>query len=124
MNRKHVVANVVLLVAIPILFVVSLMIAVPDQALHMLIQVSAVVAVTLLILWRARIDSKKDERSMQFFTLGARNGFFFLILAIPCMVAYVGYGVLTINPYVALFVLWAVALAIAWLSVAYYYSTR
>jgi hypothetical protein len=123
MNRKQVPANAALLVA-SVLFVISLMIAVPDQALHMLIQVSAGLAVTLLILWRARIDSRKDERTMQIFTLGMRNGFIFLMFAIPGLVAYIGYGVIVVNALVAFYVLWIAALAIVWISALYYFRAR
>ncbi len=53
MERRDILANAAFLV-IAVVFIVSLMIAVPDQAFHLLIVASATVAVILLILWRAR----------------------------------------------------------------------
>jgi hypothetical protein len=123
MERRNILANAAFLV-IAVVFIESLMIAVPDQALHLLIVASTTVALTLLVLWRARIDSRKDERTMQIFTLGMRNGFIFLMFAMPGLVAYIGYGVLVVNALLAFYVLWIAAVAIVWISALYYFHAR
>ena len=121
MKRKEIIANG-LLVGISIVLLALVMWLVPERALSFLFVSIASVCGTTLILWRAKIDQRKDERTIQLLGLGARNAFFFLLLAMPWLATFSFLGIIIIDAYAVLMLLWIVSLGIAWLSFFYYYT--
>jgi len=90
--------------------------------IEMLAPISAALVVVLLIIWRARIDDRKDERTMQLMILGGRNALIFLLFAMPMLATFSFTGIILIDAYGALMFLWAIALGISWISFFYYYT--
>ncbi len=90
--------------------------------IEMLIPVSAALVAVLLITWRARIDDRKDERTIQLMILGGRNAFMFLLFAMPMLATFSFTDIILIDAYGALMLLWAIALGITWVSFLYYYT--
>ena len=121
MKRKEIVANVAM-AGIGVIFLALIMWLVPERALSLLTASIVSVCGTTLILWRAKIDQRKDERTIQLMGLGARNAFFFLLLAMPWLATFSFLGIIIIDAYAVLMLLWIVSLGIAWLSFFYYYK--
>ncbi len=121
MKRKEIVANVAV-AGIGIIFLALIMWLVPERALDFLFFGITSVGITTLILWRAKIDHRKDERTIHLMGLGARNAFFFLIFAMPMLATFTIIGVIIMEAFVALWLLWIVSMSIAWLSFFYYYT--
>jgi hypothetical protein len=94
----------------------------PERALDLLFICVVSVSLSTLILWRARVDQRKDERTMQLMTLGGRNAFMFLIFVMPFLAGFIYAGIILIDAVGALMLLWAIALGIAWISFLYYYT--
>lgn len=121
MKRKEIIANG-LVGGISIILLAVIMWLVPERALSLLFVSIASVCGSLLILWRAKIDQRKDERTMHLMGLGARNAFIFLLFAMPWLASFNIFGIIIIDTYAALGLLWVVSLSIAWLSFFYYYT--
>ncbi|MHA1614216.1 MAG: hypothetical protein ACTSYJ_05180 [Candidatus Thorarchaeota archaeon] len=121
MKRKEIIANVAA-AGIGIIFLALIMWLVPERALNLLfISITAIVGTTL-ILWIAKIDQRKDERTIHLMGLGARNAFFFLIFAMPMLATFIIIGVIIMEAFVALWLLSIVSMSIAWVSFLYYYT--
>lgn len=110
------------LVLLTVVLVSIIILAVPDKALEILPVVIVSTAFVVLALRRSNIDAKKDERSMQLMGYGARNGFIFLLFAMPWLAAYHVLGIIVLDAAIALYILWIMALGIAWLTFLYYYT--
>jgi hypothetical protein len=121
MERKQIVANVCV-ASSGIIFLVIMMWYLPDRALDLLFTSVVSVSLVTVILWKARVDQRKDERTMQLMTLGGRNAFMFLIFAMPFLAGFSYAGVIFLDTIGALMMLWAIALGIAWISFFYYYT--
>ncbi|MHA2116722.1 MAG: hypothetical protein ACXABM_14590 [Candidatus Thorarchaeota archaeon] len=121
MNRKQIVANVCV-ASSGVIFLAIMMWFLPERALDLLFICVVSVSLSTLILWRARVDQRKDERTMQLMTLGGRNAFMFLIFVMPFLAGFIYAGIILIDAVGALMLLWAIALGIAWISFLYYYT--
>ena len=121
MNRNQIIANGAV-VGIGIVFLALIMWLVPEKALDMLVVSSVSVSLTTIILWRAKVDQRKDERTMHLMGLGARNAFFFLIFAMPMLSTFIILDIIIMDAAVALWSLWIVSIGIAWVSFLFYYS--
>jgi len=121
MKRKEIIANGVL-AAFSIVFVALILLLVPERALSNLFVILASICGTMLILWIAKIDQRKDERTIQLMGLGARNAFIFLLFAMPWLATFNILGIIILNAFAALMLLWIVSLAIAWFTFFYYYT--
>ncbi|MBN2231136.1 MAG: hypothetical protein JW779_16245 [Candidatus Thorarchaeota archaeon] len=77
---------------------------------------------TTILLRATKIDARKDERTIQLMVLSGRNAFFFLLFAMPALATLVIAGVVMVDAFAALMLLWIVALAITWISFFYYYT--
>ena len=121
MNNKKIILNMSFIV-FGVVFAAIIMWYVPDKALELLfVDVVAVIGSTL-ILRGAKVDQRKDERTIQLMTLSGRNAFMFLLLAMPAVATFGLIGAITINAYSVLYILWILALTIAWISFFYYYT--
>jgi hypothetical protein len=105
-----------------VIFLAIMMWFLPERALDLLFICVVSVSLSTLILWRARVDQRKDERTMQLMTLGGRNAFMFLIFVMPFLAGFIYAGIILIDAVGALMLLWAIALGIAWISFLYYYT--
>ena len=121
MERKQIIANVSV-ASTSVIFLAIMMWFRPDMALNLLFISIASVSATTFILWRAKVDQRKDERTMQLMTLAARNAFMFLVFAMPFLAGFSVAGTILIDAVGALMLLWAIALGIAWISFFYYYT--
>ena len=121
MERRQIIANVSV-ASTGVIFLVIMMWFRPDMALDLLFISIASVSATTLILWRARVDQRKDERTMQLMTLAGRNAFMFLVFVMPFLAGFSVAGIILIDAFGALMLLWAIALGIAWISFFYYYT--
>jgi len=110
------------LVLLTIVLVSIIILAVPDKALEILPVVTVSTAFVVLVLWRSNIDAKKDERSMEIMSYGARNAFIFLLFAMPWLAAYHVLEIIVLDTAIVLFVLWILSLGIAWLTFLYYFT--
>jgi hypothetical protein len=121
MDSRRIVGNV-LVVAFSIVFMGVVMWYNPDKALELLFVSIFSVGVPLLLLRRAGIEERKDERTIHLMTLGGRNAFMFLVFAMPWLATFSIAGIILIEAFAALMILWIVAIAIAWVSFIYYYT--
>jgi hypothetical protein len=121
LKRKQIVANGCV-ASVGIIFLIVMMGFLPDKAMQLLISSSLAVIGSTLILWAAKVDQRKDERTIQLMTLASRNAMFFLVFAMPMLAGLGGAGIIMINGWLALMLLWFVALGIAWISFFYYYT--
>ena len=121
MERKQIIANVSV-ASIGVIFLVIMMWYLPDMALNLLFICGVSVSVSTIVVWRARVDQRKDERTIQLMTLAGRNAFFFLVCAMPMLGGFIVAGIILLNAAGALMLLWSIALGIAWISFFYYYT--
>lgn len=121
MDSKKIILNVSFIL-FGIVFAAIIIWYVPDKALELLfVDVVAIIGSTLM-LRGAKVDQRKDERTIQLMTLSSRNAFMFLLLAMPTVATFGLIGVIAIDAFAVLYILWIVALAIAWISFLYYYT--
>jgi hypothetical protein len=120
-ERKQIVANVGV-ASIGIVFLTVIMWFLQDRALDLLISCSIAVIGSTAILWVAKVDQRKDERTIQLMTLASRNAMFFLVFAMPMLAGLAIAGIIIMDAWGALMLLWAIALGIAWISFFYYYT--
>jgi hypothetical protein len=121
MERRQIVANACV-ASTGIIFLIIMMWLLPDKALDLLISCSIAVIGSTVIAWVTKVDQRKDERTMQLMTLASRNAMFFLIFAMPMLAGLAIVGIIIIDAWGALMLLWIIALAIAWVSFFYYYT--
>lgn len=121
MQLKQIIVNASI-VSASIIFLAIIMWFRPDMALDLLFVSIVSVSATMLILWKARVDQRKDERTIQLMTLAGRNAFMFLIFFMPFLAGFSVTGIILIDTFGALMLLWAIALGIAWISFLYYYT--
>lgn len=121
MERKQIIANVSV-ASTGVIFLVIMMWFLPERALDLLFICVVSVSLSTFILWRARVDQRKDERTMQLMTLAGRNAFIFLIFAMPWLAGFSIAGIISLDVSGALMLLWLIALGIAWISFFYYYT--
>jgi hypothetical protein len=120
MNSKKIILNGSFIV-FGIAFTALMMWYLPDKALELLIVSVFSVGGATLLLRGAKVDQRKDERTIQLMTLGGRNAFIFLLLAMPALASLDIAGILILGTPVALLILWVIAMAIAWITFLYYY---
>ena len=120
MKREKAPSAVIILVSVVLVAVVLLFIG--DRALEYLITITITIGLVTLLMWRLRIDSRKDERIIHLMGLSSRNAFFFLLFAMPWLAGFHLLGIITVDAGIALMVLWWVSLGVAWLSFFYYYK--
>ncbi|MHA2425827.1 MAG: hypothetical protein ACXAEF_13635, partial [Candidatus Thorarchaeota archaeon] len=101
MEHKQVTANVCV-ASSGVIFLVVMMVYLPERALDLLIISVVSVGISTLFLWRARVDQRKDERSIALMTLGGRNAFIFLVFVIPCFAGFIAIGIILIDVLAAL----------------------
>ncbi len=121
MERKQIIANVSV-VSVSVIFLAIMMWYLPDMALELLFISIVSVSVSTVVVWRARVDQRKDERTIQLMTLAGRNAFMFLLFAMPMLGGFIVAGIISLNAAGALMLLWSIALGIAWISFFYYYT--
>ncbi len=121
MERKKIIANVSV-ASTGVIFLAIMMWFLPERALDLLFICVVSVSVSTFILWRARVDQRKDERTMQLMTLAGRNAFIFLIFAMPWLAGFSIAGIISLDASGALWLLWLTALGIVWISFFYYYT--
>ncbi len=122
MDSKKIILNGSFIV-FAIVFTAVMMWYLPDKALELLLIDILSLSGVLLLLRGAKVDQRKDERTIQLMTLSGRNAFFFLILAMPAIASFSIAGIITIDAYTALMILWFISLAITLISFFYYYSS-
>jgi hypothetical protein len=121
MERKKIIANVCV-ASSGVIFLAIMMWYLPDRALQLLFTSLVAVSLSTFIVWKARVDQRKDERTMQLMTLGSRNALFFLVFAMPWLAGFSFAGIISIDAAGALMLLWLIALGITWISFVYYYT--
>jgi uncharacterized membrane protein YadS len=121
MERKQIGANVCV-ASIGIIFVAVMMWLRPDKTLDFLITSASGVLGATAILWAAKVDRRKDERTIQLMTLASRNAMFFLVFLMPMLAGFSIAGIIVIDTFWALMLLWAIAIGIVWASFFYYYT--
>ncbi len=121
MERKQIIANVSV-VSVGVIFLVIMMWYLPDMALNLLFICGVSVSVSTIVVWRARVDQRKDERTIQLMTLAGRNAFMFLVFAMPMLGGFIVAGIISLDAAGALWLLWSIALGIALISFFYYYT--
>ena len=120
MNRNQIIANSAV-AGTGIVFLVLIMWLVPERAFNLLIMSIVSIGITTIILWRSKIDQRKDERTIHLIGLGARNAFFFLIFAMPMLSTFIILEIIVMDVVVALWSLWIASMGIAWVSFLVYY---
>ncbi len=121
MDSKQIIANVSV-ASIGVIFLIIMMWYLPDMALNLLFICIVSVSVSTVVVWRARVDQRKDERTIQLMTLAGRNAFFFLLFAMPMLGGFIVAGIISLNAAGALMLLWSIALGVTWISFFYYYT--
>ncbi len=121
MERKQIIANVSV-ASTGVIFLVIMMWYLPDMAVELLFICIVSVIVSTVVTWRARVDQRKDERTIQLMTLAGRNAFMFLVFAMPMLAGFSIAGIISIDAVGALWLLWSIALGITWISFSYYYT--
>ena len=121
MERKQIIANASI-VGSAIIFLATVMWYLPEMAIDLLTVSIVSLSLTMLILWVTKIDQRKDERTIQLMTLGGRNAFMFLVFAMPWLAGFSVAGIISIDAFGSLMLLWSLALGITWISFFYYYT--
>lgn len=121
MNAKKIILNMSFIV-FGVVFAAITMWYVPDRALEFLVVDVMAVGGSTLLLRGAKVDQRKDERTIQLMTLSSRNAFIFLLLAMPAVATLSIIGMIVTEVFIALLILWLIGLAITWISFLYYYT--
>ncbi|MHA1480506.1 MAG: hypothetical protein ACTSQZ_03680 [Candidatus Thorarchaeota archaeon] len=117
MNRNQI-ANVVALIVAAIILAAAWIIS-PSGILSGIFSASLAVIFTLLIV--KAIEKYQDERFTQILNLSARNGFVFLLFALPWTGALIAINLLAFDALAAVLSLWVSSIAVMYGSGAYYF---
>ena len=117
LNRNQI-ANVVALIVAAIIVVAAWIIS-PSGILSGVFSGSLAVIFTLLIV--KAMEKYQDERFTQILNLSARNGFVFLLFALPWTGVLIALNLLTFDAVAAVLSVWVSAIAVMYGSGAYYF---
>jgi len=117
LNRNQI-ANVVALIVAAIILAAAWIIS-PSGILSGIFSASLAVIFTLLIV--KAIEKYQDERFTQILNLSARNGFVFLLFALPWTGALIAINLLAFDALAAVLSLWVSSIAVMYGSGAYYF---
>ena len=117
MKREHIGNFIAILVAASIL-IAAWMTSSPGFWPGVFGAIMGPVGAILLIRW---MKNFQDERLTQIYVQASRNGFVFLILALPYIGAILAIQSVAFEAVVLIFFVWAVSVAIVYISGVYYY---
>ena len=118
LNRNQIIANAVALIVAAVILVAAWFIA-PSGFWGGAIGASFGVVFTILIV--KVMEKYQDERFTHILNLSARNGFIYLLFALPYTAALIALNLLLLDALAAILLLWFSSMAVMYGSGAYYF---
>ena len=114
LNRNQKIANIVILIATVVLLIVAWYVM-PSGFW------GGVLSIPFTLLMAKAMEKYRDERFTQILNISMRNGFVFLIFALPWTGALIVLNLLMLDVLAALLSLWVLSMAVTYGSGVYYF---